>query len=170
MELSEIAYTDNLGHTLAQLGKHGLLLNTVDADGRPNTMTIGWGTVGIIWSKPIFVVLVRPSRFTFGNIEAVPEFVVSVPGDDMHETCLYCGTESGRDVDKFADRGLTAVGAATVAAPLIAQCVRHYECKVVHRNDVTDAEITAEIRSGAYSGGDLHRLYYGEILRSTERV
>ena len=57
-----------------------------------------------------------------------------------------------------------------MAAPLIAQCVRHYECKVVHRNDVTDAGITAEIRSGAYANGDLHRLYYGEILRTVERA
>ena len=170
MAMEEIGYTDNLDHTLAQLGKHGLLLNTVDTEGRPNTMTIGWGTVGIIWGKPIFVVLVRPSRFTFANVEAVAEFVVSVPGDDMHETCMYCGTESGRDVDKFADRELTAIDAATVAVPLIEQCVRHYECRVVHRNDVSDAEITPELRSGAYAGGDLHRIYYGEILRTVERV
>ncbi|MHC4479687.1 MAG: flavin reductase family protein [Planctomycetota bacterium] len=170
MELREVDYRQNLDHTLKVMGQHGLLLNSVDADGRANVMTIGWGCPGIIWGKPIFIVLVRPSRFTFGNIEATGEFVVSVPGDDMHETCLYCGSISGRDVDKFAERNLTPVEAETVGVPLIGQCVRHYECRVVHRNDVVDAEIAGEIRDDAYPRGDFHRLFYGQILRTTERA
>ncbi len=170
MELKEIALMDNLSQTLATLGKHGLLLTSLSPEGRPNTMTIGWGCAGIIWGRPMFVVLVRPSRFTIGNIEATGEFVVSVPGDDMHETCMYCGSVSGREVDKFAERRLTALPAKTVKPPLIGQCIRHYECKVVHRNDVSDAEIDPEIRSGAYPKGDLHRLFYGHVLRVTERA
>jgi flavin reductase (DIM6/NTAB) family NADH-FMN oxidoreductase RutF len=170
MGTREIAYTENLDHTLEVMARHGLLLSSAGQDGRPNVMTIGWGCPGIIWGKPMFVVLVRPSRFTFGNIEARGEFVVNVPADDMHETCLYCGTESGRDVDKFAERGLTALDAETVGAPLIEQCVRHYECRVVHRNDVVDAALEAEIRAGAYPQGDFHRLFYGEILRTSERA
>jgi flavin reductase (DIM6/NTAB) family NADH-FMN oxidoreductase RutF len=170
MDLKEISLTDNLSQTLAALGKHGLLLSSVGPDGRHNTMTIGWGCAGIIWGRPMFVVLVRPSRFTFGNIDATGEFVVSVPGDDMHETCMYCGSASGRDVDKLAERALTALQAKTVKPPLIGQCIRHYECKVVHRNDVSDAEIAPQIRTDAYPKGDLHRLFYGHVLRVTERA
>jgi flavin reductase (DIM6/NTAB) family NADH-FMN oxidoreductase RutF len=170
MKLNETSLTDNLSHTFEMMGKHGLLLTSVGANGRPNTMTIGWGCAGIIWGRPMFVVLVRPSRFTIGNIEATGEFVVSVPGDDMHETCAYCGTASGRDVDKFAEKGLKAVKAKTVKVPLIGQCIRHYECKVVHRNDVLDAEIAPQIRADAYPKGDLHRLFYGHVLRVTERA
>ena len=170
MENREIAFTDDLSQTLEMMAKHGLLLTSTGAEARPNVMTIGWGCVGTIWARPVFIVLVRPSRFTFGNIEAAGQFVVAVPGDDMNETCLYCGTASGRDADKFAERGLTPVEAETVAAPLIEQCVRHYECTVIHRNDVVDAAIDAQIRSDAYAKGDFHRLYYGQILRVTERV
>lgn len=170
MELNEIKFTENLTHTLEQMQKHGLLLVSADAAGQPNVMTIGWGNPGVIWSRPIFVVLVRPSRYTFGNIEATGEFVVSVPDDDMKEACMYCGTESGRDVDKFADCELTPLEAATVSVPLIAECARHYECRVVHRNDVLDAEIADDIRQNAYPSGNLHRLYYGQILRTTERA
>jgi flavin reductase (DIM6/NTAB) family NADH-FMN oxidoreductase RutF len=170
MKMKEISLTQNLSETLATMGKHGLLLNSVGADGRPNTMTIGWGCAGTIWARPVFVVLVRPSRFTFANIDATGEFVVSVPAEDMHETCMYCGTASGRDVDKFAERGLTPTKAKAVEVPLIAQCVRHYECKVVHRNDVLDAEISPEIRADAYPQGNLHRLFYGHVLRVTERA
>jgi len=170
MDLKEIQYTENVDHSLKMMRGMGLLLTTVDADGKPNTMTIGWGNPGVIWSLPIFVVYVRPSRFTFGNIEATREFVVSVPNEGMGEECAYCGTKSGRDVDKFAEQGLTTVPAATVKVPLIAECVRHYECKVVHYNDVSDAAIDAEVRAANYPQGDLHRVYYGQILRVTERV
>lgn len=170
MAMKEIGLADNLAHTLSTMGKHGLLLSSVGADGRPNTMTIGWGSAGIIWGRPVFTVLVRPSRFTFRNIEAMGEFVVSVPADDMHETCMWCGSKSGRDVDKFAERGLTPLEAKAVRVPLIKQCVRHYECAVVHRNDVLDAEIHPEIRSALYPKGDLHRLFYGHVLRVTEQA
>ncbi len=60
----EVSYTDYLKETLDTVRKPGLLLVAADADGKPNAMTIGWGTVGIIWGKPIFIVLVRPSRYT----------------------------------------------------------------------------------------------------------
>lgn len=170
MELREIHHAENAEQTLRTMREHGLLLTSVDTDGRPNTMTIGWGNIGVIWAQPIFIAYVRPSRFTFGNIEATGEFVVSVPTDDMHEVCMYCGSKSGRDVDKFAEQNLTAVEAQTVGVPLIAECVRHYECKVVHRNDVIDAAIDPVLRADHYPNGNFHRVYYGKILRAAERV
>jgi flavin reductase (DIM6/NTAB) family NADH-FMN oxidoreductase RutF len=171
MELRDIHPTGNAGLTLTTMREHGLLLSSVDADGRPNTMTIGWGNIGVIWAQPIFIAYVRPSRFTFGNIEATREFVVSVPTDEMHEICMYCGSKSGRDVNKFAERNLTAVKASRDCGtvPLIAECVRHYECKVVHYNDVIDAAIDPVLRADNYPNGNFHRIYYGKILRATER-
>ncbi len=169
MALKKIELADGLPETVETLSRQGLLLSTVDPEGKPNVMTIGWGNPGIIWGRPIFVVYVRPSRFTFGNLEATGEFSVNVPPDELHETCLYCGQVSGRDVDKFAETQLTPVEAETVAAPLIRECIRHYECRVVHTNDVSDAAIDAEIRSDCYPAGDLHRVYYGQVLRTTER-
>jgi len=170
MQLKEIEFTQGLAHTLSVMREHGLLLTSAGADGRPNVMTIGWGCPGVIWGRPVFVVLVRPSRFTFGNIQATGEFVVAVPDEGMHDACMFCGTKSGRDTDKFADAGLTAAQAGAVAAPLIEQCVRHYECRMIHRNDLSDAELTAEVRQEFYPSGDLHRLFYGQILRCTERA
>jgi flavin reductase (DIM6/NTAB) family NADH-FMN oxidoreductase RutF len=170
MEIRDVPFTQNLDKTLQMLQKHGLLLTSAGSDGAPNVMTIGWGNPGIIWGREVFIVLVRPSRLTFDKIEQTGEFVVNVPRDDMDEACLKCGTVSGRDVDKFEDQGLKIVPAEHVKAPLIGQCERFYECRVVHRNDVLDAEIDAEIRSSAYAGGDFHRLYYGQVLRTAERA
>jgi len=75
----EVSYTDYLKETNKMLGHGGLLLASTDAKGNPNAMTIGWGTIGIIWAKPIFVVLVRPSRYTYDLIEITNDFTVNVP-------------------------------------------------------------------------------------------
>jgi len=48
---------------LKALAHGGILLNT-EAEGRWNTMTIGWATIGREWKKPMFTVYVRTSRFT----------------------------------------------------------------------------------------------------------
>jgi flavin reductase (DIM6/NTAB) family NADH-FMN oxidoreductase RutF len=127
-------------------------------------MTIGWGTIGIIWGKPIFVVLVRPSRYTHGLIEQMEDFTVNVPAADMADVVAFCGSASGRDHDKFAEKGLIAVPGRKVKSPIIDQCVIHYECKVVHKNDVLKDNLASEIISSAYPRGDFHTIYYGEIL------
>jgi flavin reductase (DIM6/NTAB) family NADH-FMN oxidoreductase RutF len=56
-----------------------------------NTMTIGWATFGVVWSKPIMMVAVRSTRHTFGIIEAAKDFTVTVPAGDMHKETGYCG-------------------------------------------------------------------------------
>ena len=41
------------------------------------------------------------------------------------------GNSSGRDIDKFARFGLTAVQGAKVEAPLIGECYANFECRLV---------------------------------------
>ena len=36
---------------MRRMREDGLLLVTAGADGKPNVMTIGWGTIGSIWSR-----------------------------------------------------------------------------------------------------------------------
>ncbi|MBD3180653.1 flavin reductase family protein [Candidatus Poribacteria bacterium] len=150
--------------TIELMANPGLLLVSVDSAGKPNAMTIGWGTIGIIWGKPIFTVLVRPSRYTYGLMEETGDFTVNVPNADMRDTVMFCGTKSGRDYDKFKENSLIAVPSKEIKSPGIEQCPIHYECKVVHKNDVLKEKLDGKIISSAYSGGDFHTIYYGEIL------
>ena len=57
----------------------GLLLGSVGGDGRVNLMTIGWGLIGIVWFKPIFLVAVRKTRYTHKLMEETGVFTVNVP-------------------------------------------------------------------------------------------
>jgi len=150
--------------TLGLLSSPGLLLASTKSSGESNVMTIGWGSVGIIWGKPIFTVLVRPSRHTYEFIEDSHEFTVNVPTEELRRWVGVCGTLSGRDVDKFADYGVTATPGQNVGAVTIDPCPMVYECKVVHLSDLIPAHLDRKIDAGSYPSGDYHRVYLGEIL------
>jgi len=163
MNKIEVDYTMYLKETCEKLQKPGALLASLDTHGRPNAMTIGWGTIGVVWGKPTFAVLVRPSRYTHECIEATGDFTVNVPTHDMTKIVAVCGTQSGREHDKFAEQGLTAVDGLHVKSPIIGECPVSYECKVVARKDLSAAGLEAWIERDYYPKGDLHRVYYGEI-------
>lgn len=165
MDKIEVGYMDYLKETLTTMGRSGLLLVSVSQQEKPNVMTIGWGTVGIVWGKPMFIVLVRPSRFTYGLIEETGDFTVNVPPVQMSEEVSVCGTISGREHDKFIEQKLTAIPAKEVKSPLIGECLIHYECRVVHKNDVLPPELAPDIAPAFYPQPDYHRLFYGEIMR-----
>ena len=148
--------------TYARLRSPGLLL--VGGAEKPNIMTIGWGTLGVIWSKPVFSVLVRPSRYTHDFLENHGEFCVCVPTEEMKDAVMLCGTKSGRDVDKVAQCSFTMEQGMQVKVPFIAQCPLHYECRTVHSNQVLPARIDAGIKVEYYPYEDYHTIYHGEIL------
>ena len=150
-----------VAETMKALSARGCLL--VAGSERVNPMTIGWGEIGIVWGKPVFTVLVRPSRFTFGLMEDADEFSVNVPGEALAEACMLCGTRSGRDIDKMAEAGLTAEPGIALGVPTIAECPVHYECRIIHRNKVDPATLADDVKASAYAGGDFHTAYWGEI-------
>ena len=157
----EIDVFDMQIETIIQFGKNGLLLVSGE---KANPMTIGWGTIGIIWGKPVFTVLVRPSRYTFGLIEECNEFTVNVPSDELKKQVAICGTKSGRDLDKIKKCNFTITKGKNVSVHYINECYIHYECKVIHKNNVINAELNKNIVKKYYSTGDYHTIYYGEIL------
>lgn len=146
------------------MSQTGLLLSSTDGRGKQNVMAIGWGNIGIIWGKPMFIVLVRPSRLTYGLIDGTGEFTVNVPSQDLADTVNFCGTVSGRDHDKFKERELTVLPGRRVKSPLIEECVVHYECRVAHKNDVLPKELAQDIPPANYARGDYHRIFFGEIV------
>ena len=149
----------------------GVLLTTADGE-KVNTMTIGWGHLGIEWGKEIFVAYVRESRFTKQMIEKTGEFTVNIPLDGCDGKILgFCGTKSGRDVDKFAELGLTAVASDIVGAPGIKELPLTLECKVIYKQAQDLSAIAQEHIDRYYpadSDGkmDGHIAYYGQIVNA----
>ncbi len=123
-----------------------LLSVTGEAD-TPNIITLAWaGTV--CSSPPMLSVAIRPSRYSHELVNAAREFVVNIPRADQVEQVDLAGVWSGREHDKFAEIGFTALPATQVAAPLIAECPVNIECVVRHQlalgtHDLYIAEIVA---------------------------
>lgn len=157
----EIGTYEKAVETIERLGNGGVFLMT-GSEGNP--MTIGWGLIGQIWGRPIFQVLVRPSRYSFSLLQALGEFTVCLPADGHAKALALCGTKSGRDLDKIAACNFTTRRSVHVTVPFIAECPVHYECRIVHVNDVVNASIDPEIAAKSYPNGDFHRVYYGQIL------
>ena len=131
----EIKVWDYAQEILEALPK-GVLM-TVKADDRVNTMTIGWGALGIEWGKPIFIAYVRESRFTKELLDKNPEFTVNIPYGEYDKSILgVCGSKSGRDTDKWKDTGLTKAPASKVSVPLIQESPVNLECKVVRIDEL----------------------------------
>ncbi|MBP7560388.1 MAG: flavin reductase family protein [Armatimonadetes bacterium] len=164
MAKTPLNWQDAFPETVRMLSGNGVLLNSLGSDGTPNTMTIGWATFGVIWGRPMAIVFVRPSRHTYGLMAQTPDFTINVLPDTMSSDLAFCGERSGRDVDKFAERGLTLVAGKEVKTPAIEQAAIVFECRTLHRNDLVPAEVDPAVVERYYPEGDFHRCYFGEIL------
>jgi flavin reductase (DIM6/NTAB) family NADH-FMN oxidoreductase RutF len=147
--------------------KKGAFL-TVKSGNALNTMTIGWATCGFIWQKPIMMVAVRSTRHTFGIIEKAEDFTVTVPAGGMSKELAFCGSESGRDVDKFKMCNLETVSGHKVVSPIIKTPGYHYECKIVYKSAMNPAFLDKNYDTSLYPQKDYHTLYFGEILACYE--
>ena len=145
------------------------VLMTTKAGEEVDTMTIGWGHLGIEWYKPIFVAYVRQSRHTKTLVDQNPEFTINIPlGAADKEIVRICGTQSGRDVNKIEKLNLTLVPGETVAVPGIKEMPLTLECKVIYQQDqdlsaLDEASREHFYKPGTANDGDFHTAYYGEI-------
>jgi len=149
----------------------GILLTTA-AEGKVNTMTIGWGHIGIEWGKPIFVAYVRETRHTKQMLEKNGEFTVNVPVGEFDAKILgFCGSKSGRDTDKIAQLGLTLEASEKISVPGIRQLPLTLECKVIYKQQQDLTAIPDDILQRYYPADaegfqDYHYAYYGEIVNA----
>jgi flavin reductase (DIM6/NTAB) family NADH-FMN oxidoreductase RutF len=150
---------------LTQL-KEGAFL-TVKAGEALNTMTIGWGLIGFLWQKPVFMVPVRDSRHTFTLLEQATDFTVSVPSGDKKDALSFCGTRSGRDLDKLKACGLTTRPAQRTITPILDMAGLHLECRILYGTPLDRTRLDPALLA-LYPKGDFHTLYFGEIATCYE--
>ena len=134
--------------------------------GKFNTMTIGWGAIGTMWSKPFAYVAVRHSRYTFEFMEKYDDFTLTAFPPEYHDALNLLGSKSGRDGDKIAESGLTPEAAAVVAAPCFKEAEIVVECRKIYANDLNPAHFLEDSIYKHYPNRDYHRIYYGHILHA----
>lgn len=171
----DVDYQEYAGQIVSAIPK-GVLLTT-KAEGRVNTMTIGWGALGTNWSVPMFEAFIRLHRHTVSLLDKNPEFTVNVPlGDFDRKIVGFCGNHHGDEVDKVGELGLTLVDSRKVDVPGIAQLPLTLECKVVYRQPQELDLYTPDVRERFYpqdvdgravgANRDPHIMVFGQIVNA----
>jgi len=128
---------------------------------------------------PQVVCVIGKAFYSYELIEQTGEFIVNVPTETLKNVVYYCGTHSGRNVDKFTEAGLTPQPARRVKAPIIAECIAHMECIVVGKLDTKPymgpdlkpniankilflGEVVEAYADQAYASGELKAEYLSE--------
>ena len=129
-----------------------------------NTMTASWGAWGHLWGRDVCFCVIRPQRHTFGFMEIASHFTLSFFDEAYRPALDFCGSRSGREVDKAAATGLTPVAGST-GAVYFGEARLVLECRKLYAQDITptsflDPTIPAEV----YPKADYHRMYVGEIV------
>lgn len=109
-----------------------VVLLTTAHKGRANVMTMSWHMM-VEFEPPLVACVVSSDDYSFAALKATGECVISVPAASMADAVVGVGNTSGRSLDKFEAFGLTAVPAASVAAPLVKECFANLECRAVDR-------------------------------------
>ena len=105
------------------------VIGSYNEAGKPNMMTAAWGGI-CASSPPSVMVAVQKIRATYDNIMARQAFTINVPSPEHVVAVDYVGIAGGKQADKFAVTGLTAVASELVDAPYVDEFPLVLECRV----------------------------------------
>lgn len=129
-----------------------------------NTMTASWGSMGIFWGEPVINCYIRPQRYTHEFIEKNDLFTVSFFDDGYKKVLNFCGTNSGRDVNKAQKTGLTPI--ALDGTTSFEQASLVFVCKKLYSNVIDPSRfIDGSINKKWYADKDYHECYCAKILK-----
>ena len=111
-----------------------------------NLITLAY--VGKVCSQPpIIAISIQPRRHSYQLIEDHREFVINYPTINQLREMDYCGTRSGRNVNKWEELNLTKEKGSVVQVPLVKEFPWNMECKVIQRTEL-----------------GTHVCYFGEVV------
>ena len=140
------------------------MLITAGSSEEYNVMTASWGTMGILWNKPVAVCFIRPHRYTFQFTEKSDYYTLSFFDPSHRKILNICGNKSGRDVNKIRETGLIPMitGCGNIGYE---QARMVMECKKLYADFLGENHfVVSEIARKNYPSKDFHRFYIGEIV------
>jgi len=145
------------------IGKDWMLI-TAGAIDSFNTMTASWGGLGVIWNKPVAYCVIRPQRHTRKFMDSGDRFTLCFFDEKYRKALEYCGSHSGRNVDKVKATGLTPVKSGS-GAVYFAEARIVLDCRKIYVQDIDPAGFVDPSIADNYPGKDYHRLYIGEVTK-----
>lgn len=162
MSFTEILPKDLGENAIKLIGLDWMLITSGNLE-KYNMMTASWGGLGVLWHKPVCFIFVRPSRYTFEFLKENETFSLTFYNKDFRSTLNFCGTKSGRDVNKMKDVELTPIEEENTIYFKEAELV--FICKKLYYHDLRTENFLHQIQENFYKDDNYHRLYIGEIIR-----
>ncbi len=129
-----------------------------------NMMTVAWGSIGCMWSKPFAQIVVRPQRYTHKYMEQSDSFTLCAFPEEYRKDLMTLGTISGRDGEKLHKTGLTMMESQSISAPSYHEASLILECRKIYYQDMDPSGFLDHTIQDCYPEKDYHRIYFGEIL------
>ena len=128
-----------------------------------NTMTIGWGGLGSLWSKPTISVYIKPCRYTFKYMNDSDYFTVSFYDERYRDDLRILGTKSKRDMDKLALTNLHPDFLENAITFKEAKCT--IVCKKIYWQDLDINNMPKDVIDKYYLKEEPHRMFVGEVVK-----
>ncbi len=138
-------------------------LLTAGTEDSYNTMTISWGGMGTLWSKPVVTVYVKPIRYTWQFMENNEYFTVSFYPEEYRKDLTLLGSESGRDGDKVARTRLTPV--AVEHGMTFREAEITLICRKIYAQDLDRKFMPRDVVEKIYAKEEPHRMFIGEVVK-----
>ncbi|MDO5119048.1 MAG: flavin reductase [Coriobacteriales bacterium] len=130
-----------------------------------NTMTIGWGSAGTLWSTPVVTVYVHPKRFTHEFLMREAYFTVQLFDGEYKRDLGILGSKSGRDGNKVALTSLTPK--AIEHGMTFEEAKTTIVCRKIYTHHMDLAEVPSEVRDHMRGGlyeREAHTVFVGEVV------
>ena len=172
-EFEEFNVTDEWDENPFDWFKGQGLLLAVGTPEHNNAMTIGWGSLGNVWSNigPATVtVYVAEGRYTYEFMEKYDYFTVMAFDKEDVGILRYMGTHSGRDGDKAAHLGLHTLYTEN-GTPYYAEASLVLECKTIYKAPFLKEGMCEETQK-FYENFDagVHHMYIGKVVKALKRT
>ena len=163
MEYRKIEPAAISGNPFEMIGKEWALVSAKKADGTVNTMTVSWGSMGVLWSKNVVQIYLRPQRYTKEFVDQAGRFTLSFYGEGAKKELGYLGKVSGREEDKIKTVGFTPKMFGQ--APAFEQAELVLDCQVLYTQTIDPAGFMpgTDCDEKWYPNKDYHIVYVARI-------
>jgi flavin reductase (DIM6/NTAB) family NADH-FMN oxidoreductase RutF len=133
-----------------------------------NMMTASWGGMGVLWKKKVCFCVVRPTRYTYNFMEKSDYFTLSFFEEKYKDVLNFCGTHSGRNINKIKKTGFTPL-VGSKGVPFFDEARMVIEARKIYFQDLNPENFLDDSIEDNYPEKDYHRMYLGEIIRVLKR-
>lgn len=163
MNFKEVKAAELTMNPFTKIGKEWLLI-TAGNEEKCNTMTASWGAMGVMWGKNAVTIYIRPQRYTKEFVDREETFTISVLPEQYRKALNYCGTVSGKGIDKIKEAGLTPCFVEGTAGIEEAEMIM--VCRKMYHDDIKPECFDDTANDGKwYPEKDYHTMYIAEVIK-----